>query len=200
MTYEIDSFIYNDNLKQIGLYDIVKHPSLTDYEIFSNGKATSSAINHKKDDVINNIIKYVNPPKKMSLPFSHNAKKNHIKVSCDDNSYLITPMMMTKIAEVITRSLAHGVKKNDILNIISNTIVDGDVTGEESALYRDTDGTLKTININKVSDFIFNTVKEKLVSEKDIAQDSSIAEVKREVDEHIEDVNKVDVWDDFTTE
>lgn len=83
--------------------------------------------------------------------------------------------------------------KNKILNIISNTNKDKKITGGETFIYKDTDGNLKSMDINGVSDIIFKKIQQKLISQYDKKQDENINNVSNSVNE----ILNINVWKKF---
>lgn len=58
-------------------------------------------------------------------------------------------------------------KQNNILDIINTTKKDDVITGDECFIYKNSDGTLKKMDINGISEMIYKKMEKHLISDYD---------------------------------
>ena len=86
-----------------------------------------------------------------------------------------------------------GVYKNDILDIINTTKKDDVITGDEYFIYKNPDGTLKKMDINGISEMIYNKMKKHLISDHDKTQDTNIKNITNKVN----NIDNINIWTEF---
>lgn len=114
-------------------------------------------------------------------------------ISPHDYNYAYNYDLTSDLKYLHMKKKTPNVTQNNILDIISNTSKDEHITGTESFVYKDTDGTLKQVDINGISDMIYERIKQKLISNYDKEQDKNI----QTVSDNINNINNINIWSKF---